>query len=206
LIDIGCGAGLTTKEIAPQVSEAFGVDFSEGMIERASTPPVPSNAKFAVADVLNLSQKDFGTFDVALSVRCLINLPDWQTQQIALRNIAQIIRPGGLYLFIEGSSGGRAELNRMREAVGLQSMPTVWHNCDFDRAQTLSYLDEYFSLECELGYGSYDLIARVVHPLLVAPEAPRYEAKINEIAARVAFERMGDTLNSRVAVYLLRRR
>jgi hypothetical protein len=141
-----------------------------------------------------------------MTVRCLINLPDWPTQQAALRNIAGLVRPGGLYLFIEGSRDGREALNRLREAAGLERMPTVWHNLDFDRAETLAFLDQYFRLEREIGFGTYDLIARVVHPLLVAPDPPSYATKINEIAARLALDRPNDLANSRAVVYCLRRR
>jgi hypothetical protein len=85
-------------------------------------------------------------------------------------------------------------------------MPVVWHNHDFEGERTLRFLDRWFTLEQQLGFGTYDLVARVVHPLLVAPEQPQYGAHINEIAARVALERPADTFNSRVPVYCLRRR
>jgi SAM-dependent methyltransferase len=208
VIDVGCGAGYATKQIAPFVSEILGTDFSAGMIKRALSDEadVPPNARFEVADVLNLSADQFGMFDVALTTRCLINLPDWPAQQRALRNIARVVKPGGLYIFVEGRSDGRAALNRLRQAMGLEPMPTVWHNLDFDRAGTLGFLDEYFRLEREIGFGTYDLIARVVHPLLVAPNPPEYAAKINEIAARAALHRPNDLENSRVALFCLRRR
>lgn len=205
-IDIGCGAGFATKHLAPLVKEIVGVDFSEGMIGRARTEgePVPANATFAIANVLDLGP-DLGMFDVALTIRCLINLPDWESQKRALSNIASVVKTGGLYLFVEGLVDGRAALNRLRQAVGLSAMPNVWHNCDFERERTLEFLGRYFVLEREIGFGSYDLVARVVHPLLVAPEAPRYNAKINEVAARVALARPSDIENSRVAFYSLRR-
>ena len=208
VIDIGCGAGYTTKQIAPLVAEILGLDYSAGMIKRAQTDQqgVPPNTRFEVADVLSLSSDQFGVFDIALTVRCLINLPDWATQQYALRNIARLVRPGGLYIFIEGRRDGRAALNRAREALGLEKMPTVWYNLDFDREETLGFLDEFYRLEREIGFGTYDAIARVVHPLLVAPNAPEYMAKINEIAARLALHRPNDLENSRVAVFCLRRR
>ena len=72
--------------------------------------------------------------------------------------------------------------------------------------ERLPFLDEFFTLEREIGFGTYDLIARVVHPLLVAPDPPQYAAKINEIAARLALQRPDDLENSRVAVFCLRRR
>jgi SAM-dependent methyltransferase len=205
-IDVGCGAGYATKQIAPLVKEIVGVDFSAGMIARATADGVPPNARFEVGDVLSLSAARFGVFDVAVTVRCLINLPDWPTQQAALRNIADVVRPGGRYIFVEGLRDGRAALNRLREAVGLERMPTVWHNLDFDRTETLGFLDAYFHLEREIGFGTYDAIARVVHPLLVAPDPPAYTAKINEIAARIALERPDDLENSRAVVFCLRRR
>jgi SAM-dependent methyltransferase len=207
-IDIGCGAGFATKQIAPLVDEIIGIDFSEGMIERAlaDRATLPSNASFHTADVLKLSPYHFGTFDRALSIRCLINLPDWATQQRALENIASLVRPGGTFILVEGLDEGRASLNQLRQAVALEPMPVVWHNTDFQRGRTLDFLDSYFRLEREIGFGTYDLVARVVHPLLVAPNPPKYDAFINEIAARVALERPSDLSNSRVAFFCLRRK
>jgi SAM-dependent methyltransferase len=207
VIDVGCGNGFSTKQLAPLVKSIVGIDQSEGMIRRAREEgALPSNASFLVADVLNLSSAQFGTFDVALTIRCLINLPDWEMQQRALASVAGILKPGGLYIFVEGLREGRASLNRLRKSVGLSEMPVVWHNLDFEGERTLRFLHRWFTLEREIGFGTYDLVARVVHPLLVAPEDPKYSAVINEIAARVALERPEDTLNSRVAVYCLRRR
>ena len=208
VIDIGCGNGFATKQIAPLCDEILGVDYSDGMITRARAEgnSIPRSGKFAVADVLDLNPNAFGLFDVAITMRCLINLVDWNAQKQALINIAQILRPNGLYIFIEGSRDGREALNRLREAVGLQAMPTVWHNVDFDHKETLGFLDDYFILERHIGFGSYDLIARAFHPLYVAPGQPEYNSKINELAARLALERPDDIANSRVAVYCLRRR
>jgi SAM-dependent methyltransferase len=208
VIDIGCGAGFATKQIAPIVTEILGIDYSHGMIERAlqDSAGMPMNAGFAVADLFALSPAQFGRFEVALTVRCLINLPDWGAQQEALSRIATIVKSGGLYIFIEGCAEGRARLNMLRQVVGLKPMPDVWHNVDFERERTLSFLERDFTLERDMGFGTYDLISRVVHPLLVAPEAPKYQSPINEVAARVALERLYDTECSRVAVYCLRRR
>jgi SAM-dependent methyltransferase len=207
VIDIGCGAGYASSQIAPHVAELLGVDYSAKMIERAriDNAPLPKNLNFDVVDVLELRPDRYDVFDVALTIRCLINLPTWEMQKIALRNIASVVKPGGLYIFLEGLRDGRDGLNRLRQSVGLSAMPTVWHNRDFERAATLEFLSSFFSLEHEIGFGTYDLIARVVHPLMVAPEEPTYDARINEIAAQLALQRPKDLENSRTAIFSLRR-
>jgi SAM-dependent methyltransferase len=208
-IDVGCGAGLGTLAFAPLVREIVGVDASPGMIERAqraeSQAPAP-NARFQVANVLEIGADTLGLFDVALTIRCLINLPDWASQKAALKRIAGVLEPGGRLVLVEGSRDGREGLNRLREAVGLERMPEVWHNRDLVEAELLPALEEDFVLRERHGLGTYDLVARVVHPLLVAPEKPRYEAAINEVAARVALAYGGPAEISRVLFLVLERR
>lgn len=206
VIDIGCGSGYATKKFSDHVASVTGVDFSPGMIERATADKdVPANAQFATCDVLQLAAQQFGTFDVAITMRCLINLPDWEAQQRALANIASIVKPGGRYIFVEGFKDGRDNLNRMRTRMGLEAMPVVWHNVDFERDRTLEFLGRYYKVAEECGFGLYDLIARIVHPVLVAPEPPKYEAKINEIAARIAAAMPGCDELSRVLILVLER-
>lgn len=206
-IDIGCGSGYATKRFAPLVSEITGIDFSAAMIGRAlHGDHCPGNAGFKVADVLELSADCFGLFDVAITLRCLINLSDWETQKAALANIASVVKPGGRYIFVEGSKDGRDELNNMRASIGLERMPDVWHNVDFQRDRTLNFLSRYYTVERELGFGVFDLISRIVHPLLVTPERPQYDARINEIAAHIALKMQVCNDVSRVLFLLLKRK
>jgi SAM-dependent methyltransferase len=206
-IDVGCGSGYATKVFAPLVSSIKGVDFSEGMIERAKRDgSVAANATFQVGNVLELSPSTSGIFDVALTLRCLINLPDWEAQKAAIANIASVVKPHGRYIFVEGSKEGRAGLNRARVDVGLEAMPPVWHNVDFERERTIAFLEQYYAIVEELGFGLYDLIARIVHPLLVAPDKPQYEAGINEVAARVANKMQACNNLSRVLFLVLERK
>jgi len=208
-IDIGCGAGLGTLVFAPLVREIVGIDASPGMIERArraeSETPA-GNVKFDVANVLELTAEASDLFDVAISIRCLINLPDWASQQAALKRIAGVLKPGGRLVLVEGSRDGRLGLNRLREALGLERMPEVWHNRDLDEAELLRALEEDFILRERHPLGTYDLVARVVHPLLVAPEKPRYDAPINEVAAKATLVHGGSAEISRVLFLVLERR
>lgn len=207
LLDVGCGAGYTTLRVADAVAESVGVDFSAEMIARAVAASAGRDRiRFQQADVMTLSPAEFGTFDVALSSRCLINLPDWAAQQTALLNIASMLKPGGRFIMVEGLRDGRERLNDLRQQMGLEAMPTVWHNVDFVEATLLPWLERLYVTQDRRHFGVYDFIARIVHPLMVAPADPVYEARINEVAARAALVRQDCGDLSRVIVLVLERR
>lgn len=213
VIDVGCGNGYTTRRIAPLVRDVLGVDFSEEMVTRAreassggGSQQDEAGPRYAVCDVRTLNPSSFGMFDVAISERCLINLPNWGEQRQAIENIASVLRPNGRFIFAEGCSNGRDRLNALRIKAGLEAMPSVWHNVDFDEVQLLEFLNGSFDLEHRLHFGVYDFVARVVHPLVVAPELPVYDSRINQVAAQLALDhqKFGDV--SRVLFLVLRRK
>src|SRR6185503_18376624 len=118
LVDVGSGSA--TRLLAPLVRETLGIDFSESMIERARAAAAGKpNLRFDVGNALDLDPKALGTFDVALSVRCLINLESWELQQRAIENVAKLLKPGGRFIFVEGLADGRRNLNAMRAQMGL---------------------------------------------------------------------------------------
>lgn len=209
VLDVGCGNGYTTRTLSRRCAGIIGVDYSAGMIERArleSRSRSFRNADFAVLDVRELDPARFGMFDVVLTERCLINLGSFAEQKKAIASIASVLRPGGRFVFVEGSADGRANLNRLRKSVGLPAMPRVWHNLDFDEAETLRFLKRRFTVEERRHFGTYDFISRVVHPLLVKPRQPRYDAKINEIAAKLALASPEHGEISRVLFLVLKKR
>jgi SAM-dependent methyltransferase len=205
VLDIGCGNGYSTALIARVASQVVGIDYSEAMIERARQEQGhAANVEFRVADILNL-QLPPASFDVAVSQRCLINLPSWEAQQQALRNISQVLKPGGCLFLQEGSRQGREKLNQAREGLGLSRMPPVDYNLDFDEDKLWPFLRQSFDIVEVRRFGLYDLISRVVHPLLVSPAEPRYHAKINEVAYRLAAKYQGaDELSREFSAFLRR--
>jgi SAM-dependent methyltransferase len=187
ILDVGCGNGYSTAIFAAQAERILAIDYSEAMIARAKREyGLIPNITFEVQDILSPLPYVEKTFDVAVAQRCLINLATWENQQKAIEHIARVIKPGGYFVMQEGTRQGREGLNRLREKMGLPRMPDVEFNSDLDETRLWPFVERHFEIVEIRRYGLYDLIARVVHPLLVAPAQPDYEAKINDVARRIA--------------------
>ncbi len=187
ILDVGCGNGYSTAIFAKQAERVVAIDYSEAMIARAKREYGDiKNITFEVRDILSPLPYPAKSFDVAVAQRCLINLATWEDQQKAIEHIARMIKPRGYFVMQEGTRQGRERLNQLREQLGLPRMPDVPFNSDFDESMLWPFLRRHFEIVQVRRYGLYDLIARVVHPLLVAPAQPDYEAKINDVARQVA--------------------
>jgi len=187
ILDVGCGNGYSTAIFAKQAERVVAIDYSEAMIARAKREYGDiKNITFEVRDILSPLPYPAKSFDVAVAQRCLINLATWEDQQKAIEHIARVIKPSGYFVMQEGTRQGREGLNQLREQMGLPRMPDVPFNSDLDEATLWPFLRRHFEIVQVRRYGLYDLIARVVHPLLVAPAQPDYEAKINDVARQVA--------------------
>jgi trans-aconitate 2-methyltransferase len=95
ILDVGCGDGKITAEIAGRVprGSVVGVDPSRDMIAFAAShfgPPVQANLHFEVADVRRLPYRD--EFDVVVSFNALHWVPE---QGAALGSIRAAQKPGG---------------------------------------------------------------------------------------------------------------
>jgi trans-aconitate methyltransferase len=95
ILDVGCGDGKITAEIAARVPRGWvlGVDPSRDMIAFAEThfgPSVRPNLRFEVADARRLTYRE--EFDLVVSFNALHWVPD---QGAALRSIRAALRPAG---------------------------------------------------------------------------------------------------------------
>lgn len=206
ILDVGCGNGFSTAIYAPLAHEILGIDYSAAMIDRARSEHghLP-NVTFAVQDVLDLTFPR-ASFDIAISQRCLINLATWENQQKAIRNIAAVLKPGGSFFLQEGTQQGREALNQARAALGLSRMPAVPFNVDFDEQTLWPFIRHDFDVVEVRRFGMYDLISRIVHPLLVSPAEPQYDTKINDVARQVSAQLRGaDELSREFSAFLRRR-
>lgn len=60
VVDLCCGNGLITRNIAALVKKVIGVDFSEGLIDTAKSESYSGNITYIASDVLLLPQIFFG--------------------------------------------------------------------------------------------------------------------------------------------------
>ncbi len=72
-LDLGCGRGLYTHELARRGWEAVGVDNVPRAIDAANRRSA-SGATFVVGDVTDLAPPDLGTFDFFFDVGCFQGL------------------------------------------------------------------------------------------------------------------------------------
>jgi trans-aconitate methyltransferase len=109
VLDIGCGDGKVTAEIASRVPEGhvLGIDSSADMVRRAGElhSPVHPNLRFEVADASHL-QYD-GEFSVVFSNAALHWVRD---QRPVLRGIARGLRDKGRVLVQMGGKGNAADV------------------------------------------------------------------------------------------------
>ncbi len=107
ILDVGCGTGQLTAEIAQFGAEVVGIDFSPEMIRtaRENFPQV----RFEVADAAALPYSQ--EFDVVISNAALHWVRD---QQGAIASIARALKSGGRLVL---EMGGRGNLRHLLKAM-----------------------------------------------------------------------------------------
>ncbi len=112
ILDIGCGDGKVTAELARRVprGEVVGVDSSEEMIRKASA--AFPGLRFLTMDARALSFE--GTFDVIFSSAVLHWVRD---HRAVLDGVQKSLRPGGRVLFQMGGRGNGEEIFTVAEQM-----------------------------------------------------------------------------------------
>jgi len=110
LLDIGCGDGKITAELALHLSRGsvVGIDASQAMIATSQTrfPPAKHpNLRFRQMDALHLELQE--EFDIAFSTSVLHWVRD---HHAVLSGVRRCLRPGGRILFQMGAKGNAGEM------------------------------------------------------------------------------------------------
>jgi len=187
-LDVGCGNGYSTLRFARAfpASHFLGVDYSDEMIKAAQSANDAANVDFECWDVRWPPLHD--PFDMIISERCLINLVSWEEQEEALLNLRDLLTPGGEIILVENTVDGLANLNLLREKLGLHEIKQRWHNCYLHLHKLIDFLDKHFKILDQRNIGNlYYLMSRVLYAKLSQMEGkePMYDHPINEIAAQL---------------------
>jgi ubiquinone/menaquinone biosynthesis C-methylase UbiE len=213
LLDIGFGDGHSTLRFAKRAGSVLGVDYVREFVDRATTNAAKAqadNTRFVEGDVTNLrSAVGDATFDIAVTIRCLINLPTWELQRLAVKQICQALKQGGIYLLSEGWQEGWDNIDRLRRRAGLDLMRRVEHNTLLSRARFEQLVSQDFEIVAYQSLGFYLVMSRVFQPAFVAPDEPKHLHPINKTAAMLYCRGIGTEAFKEydyAGVYVLRKR
>jgi SAM-dependent methyltransferase len=202
ILDIGCGNGFSTVRLSRKFTKSnfVGGDYAEKMIDKAKLLAKKLRANsarvsFEAMDVMSLGGVK-NKFDVVISDRCVINLPNVGWQKKAVREIAQALRRGGHYIMAENFAEGYDNINKLRGSLGLGPIPLRWHNCYLNEDFLRNVVFRNFKLIRKENFSSlYYLLTRAVYSKICQLEKrePDYDNKIYEVAAELTkFVSVGD--------------
>lgn len=131
LLEVGCGAGLTTQAIVDLLKPAHlsAFDFSEEQVARAQRRLGAATAvDIRQADATALPYAD-AAFDAVLEIGILHHIPSWRR---AIPEVMRVLKPGGAFCFAEPSKG--------RLTRGMYRMFPHPREAMFEREELLSEL------------------------------------------------------------------
>jgi ubiquinone/menaquinone biosynthesis C-methylase UbiE len=170
VLDAGCGEGEGTLAYSkvPGV-RIYAYDFSKTRLTLARKRLADhDNVIFRQVDFL----KEFGCdngFDVVISQRFLINILDWNLQQIVILGLMAKLKDGGRLVLLEGSQQGAKFLNQFRSVLGLDPIEIRWHNLFLHDKKLVRFMSQKgFPLVVHDGLGAYFMLTRGVRPALSA--------------------------------------
>lgn len=109
-IDLGCGRGQYTPELARRGWQTLGIDYVPAAIEAAKSRGA-AGITYVVGDVTNLSPTDLGTFDFFLDIGCFQGFDAEQRRAVG-RGVTALANPSATLLMLAFGP------SRMRSFVG----------------------------------------------------------------------------------------
>lgn len=191
VLNIGCGNGVKDIEYCREKQLSLkGIDFSSNMIEVAKKQlskcdTLKGTLEFEQGDILKLDKSC--KYDVVITNRCLINLESDEEHIIAINNIYDILKDGGMFLMMECTKQGLNSINEVRKTFELEEIKERWHNCYLDEDVIIPHLlNKFEEINVDNFNSTYFLISRTLNALLTKEgEQIDYMADINKYAAKL---------------------
>ena len=133
VLDVGCGAGYGTAELAQTAREATGIDVSAEAVEYAQTHYGQVNVRFEVGSATEMPFVD-ASFDLVVAFEVIEHLENWQQ---LLTEARRVLAPGGQLVV---STPNKLYYAESRE----QSGPNPFHTHEFEIEEFRGALAEVF--------------------------------------------------------------
>ena len=151
LLDIGCGDGKVTAEIASLLpaGRVVGVDSSEAMIDLAQKRYPPENHKNLIFELMDAADLRFGPrFDLVFSNAALHWVKDHRP---VVESIYNCLRPGGRMLLQMGGKGNARDILRVLDKL-IEQPEYRQHFEGFEFPYGFLGVDHYQELLNEAGF------------------------------------------------------
>jgi SAM-dependent methyltransferase len=133
VLDVGCGAGYGSAELANTATAVTGIDISAVAVEYAAEHYQRPNLSFQCAGAAQLPFAD-GSFDLVVAFEVIEHLSDWQK---LIAEARRVLSPGGQFVVSTPNKAYYAESRKL-------SGPNPFHEHEFEYEEFKQALEEYF--------------------------------------------------------------
>ncbi|HEV2726790.1 MAG TPA: class I SAM-dependent methyltransferase [Solirubrobacterales bacterium] len=124
-LEVACGPGMISRELAPRVGSVHGVDLTPAMVERGRADAAEAglaNLEFSVGDATALELEAAG-FDGAITRFSFHHIP---APQRALAEMARVVRPGGWVVVGDHAANRDRDAYAWAEEIERLRDPSHW--------------------------------------------------------------------------------
>lgn len=139
VLDLGCGAGHVSFQVAPLVGDVVAYDLSAQMlavVDKAAAERGLNNLRTVHGAAESLPFAD-GEFDFVFS---RYSAHHWSDLAVALRDVRRVLKPGGVAAFIDVASPGRPLLDTYLQSV--EVLRDTSHVRDYSVSEWLQQISE----------------------------------------------------------------
>ncbi|SDG91720.1 Methyltransferase domain-containing protein [Pseudomonas flavescens] len=139
VLDLGCGAGHVSFQVAPLVGDVVAYDLSTQMlavVDKAAAERGLNNLRTVHGAAESLPFAD-GEFDFVFS---RYSAHHWSDLAVALRDVRRVLKPGGVAAFIDVASPGRPLLDTYLQSV--EVLRDTSHVRDYSSSEWLQQISE----------------------------------------------------------------
>jgi SAM-dependent methyltransferase len=133
VLDVGCGAGYGSAELANTATSVTGIDLSPEAISHADENYSRPNITFQQASATQLPFPE-ASFDLVVAFEVIEHLPDWQ---LLIAEARRVLSPGGQFVVSTPNKAYYAETR-------LQTGPNPFHKHEFEFAEFKEALEQHF--------------------------------------------------------------